>query len=117
MTVLDLFSIARTIFLDRPNVPIQTVRTMQIKIHTKDASNVVDCKFVVSDFAVHLWRDDAKDAWNVTHIPTGRYIFSGVTGLKNAKEAAQKLASAKSFSEGLSIVASLLEDLKSKGAL
>lgn len=90
---------------------------MQITIHTKIASKVVDCKFVAGDFAVHFWDVDAKDSWQVTHIPTGRYVLSCVTGLKNAKDAAQKLASARSFSEGLSFIADLLEDLKSKGAL
>ena len=90
---------------------------MQITIHTKDESKVVDCKFVAGDFAVHLWDVDVKDVWQVTHVPTGRYVFSSVSGLKNAKDAAQMLAGAESFSEGLSIVAKLLEDLKSKGAL
>jgi hypothetical protein len=90
---------------------------MQITIYTKNDSKVVDCKFVAGDFAVHLWDADVKDSWQVTHIPTGRYVLSCVSGLKNAKKAAQKLASANSFSEGLSFIADLLEYLKSKGAL
>jgi hypothetical protein len=90
---------------------------MQITIHTKIASKVVNCKFVAGDFAVHLWDADVKNYWQVTHIPTGRYVLNCVSGLKNAKKAAQKLASANSFSEGLSFVDNLLDYLKSKGAL
>lgn len=83
---------------------------MQITIYTKDrVARTVDAEFVAGDFAAH----SEGSSWQVTHVPTGRCLVT-VDKLTYAKSAVKKLAEAKSFSEGLSVFAQILDEQSKK---
>jgi soluble cytochrome b562 len=83
---------------------------MQITIYTKDrVAKNVNAEFVAGDFAAHSEGTD----WQVTHVTTGRCLVT-VGKLAEAKNAVKKLAEAKSFSEGLSIFAQILDEQSEK---